>query len=208
MSLRKVPKVRGKSLATTLQANAGELDDEDPTKTKPIKVVDPQPVIRPVLKDAGIDLKSKSPKKRVYVFKSGKILPIAREPKPRAVVADEELTNYLFYEFAFKPRTPGTMAKMVSKARRWLDTYDLTAYSYGELYGVLVGSVSAAMIPPAAEIGVRAALQDIDIMQELKAHADFVNKGSVGAVPVKSFSSVFCMAGTQEVSLPSDKVDQ
>lgn len=96
----------------------------------------------------------------------------------REKTVDRELVGYLRYTFAFQPRNVATLRSMTTKARVFLNDYDLTSFDYDELHEMVVGAVAAAMLASEAELRVIKDIGDSEAKAMRKLN-EFVTDGVV-----------------------------
>jgi len=201
--LRKMPKASGVSEDVTLRRNAGKIDDDDGEVVKPIKQIHYTNVIKAQPRVGGVDIRSRNIKVPALRAVPGKLLPVVEAPKTRLRKVDEELYGFLIYTFALQARTPQVMAKMVAKAKQYLNDFCCLEFTHIELHQLIVEAVEAAMSVPTNELGVRKSLQNYDDCNIRHLHADMVSRGNLGSAGIKtSFPWNACWSGSKSVHLP------
>lgn len=200
---KRVPQVGGPSLVATLRHNAGVERPDDPVLEKPIKAVSlPDRIeVSYARKEMGRDKRSRNTKGPALVFVKGKVLPITTQPSPKFMcVADSSLYWETLRQFKLAPRNTVTMKQMSSYIRRAMNECDLRDFTSEEVYNMEMDILEAAMHVPIREAHMIRGLRNFDDIEMMHDHSDFVTKGDLGRVPVKTCFS--CIGGTKQQYLP------
>lgn len=84
------------------------------------------------------------------------IFPCNREKLRRHMQTDVDLVYALKLEAAFCARTPGLLAQLKQKAKKWVAQWDMSLYTSKEIYEIITRAVGHAMLIDKEEEKVRA----------------------------------------------------